>query len=328
MSSSQWTSHESKASRPMLATALKIEKGIKEVARLRAGDSGCELCILDGRKSSATVFAMTACTVLEITDELLCEIMSRREELKDALTPNQKLQSVSERLKVYWNHESLADEAAERINMLRIEAGERRLKVSQHLVSIGVVTVFEKLVNEESKETNQTLAKAGLGLMVGAEKREEKLLEVTDGTVECLKAMIDATRFDEEWHGHRYNFATVLLSARLLVLNDKNKRKFAQNAMIPFVLSLLKDDDEDVVRLATAILLELSFAMRARWLVRPVLTIWRNYVGDENQGRDALSHQPPMTDMVDLAAPTYTVKARATAFARAVLLPPGVRGSW
>lgn len=32
-----------------------------------------------------------------------------------------QLQSVSERLKVYWNHESLADEAAERINMLRIE---------------------------------------------------------------------------------------------------------------------------------------------------------------------------------------------------------------
>jgi len=33
----------------------------------------------------------------------------------------------------------------------------------------------------------------------------------------------------------------------------------------------VQDDDEDVVRLATAILLELSFAMRARWLVRPVL---------------------------------------------------------
>ena len=32
----------------------------------------------------------------------------------------------------------------------------------------------------------------------------------------------------------------VLLSSRLLVLNDKNKRKFAQNGMIPFVLSLLK----------------------------------------------------------------------------------------
>jgi hypothetical protein len=40
-------------------------------------------------------FGLTAkvlgCKVLEITDELLCDVMSRREELKDALTPNQKV---------------------------------------------------------------------------------------------------------------------------------------------------------------------------------------------------------------------------------------------
>ena len=35
--------------------------------------------------------------------------------------PLLQMQSAPERLKVYWNHESLADEAAERINMLRIE---------------------------------------------------------------------------------------------------------------------------------------------------------------------------------------------------------------
>lgn len=33
------------------------------------------------------------------------------------------------------------------VTMMTWQAGERRLKVSQHLVSIGVVTVFEKLVN-------------------------------------------------------------------------------------------------------------------------------------------------------------------------------------
>jgi hypothetical protein len=40
-------------------------------------------------------------------------------------------------------------------------------------------------------------------------------------------------------YGHRYHLEILMLAVRLLVLNDKNKRKFVSNGMIPIVIDYL-----------------------------------------------------------------------------------------
>jgi hypothetical protein len=119
------------------------------------------------------------------------------------------------------------------------------------------------------------------------------------------------SRHGEDFYGHYYECEKVLLAMRLLAMNDTNKRKFVQNAIIPFVLSILQESSEEVLRLATAILLELSFGMQARWLLRPILGIWNKYVQGAKAERTILAIPPPLTDAVDIAAPTHLVQVRA-----------------
>ena len=46
-------------------------------------------------------------------------------------------------------------------------------------------------------------------------------------------------------------------------------------ARVQWILRLLKKvEDEGLARLAVSILLCLSFALRARWLLRPIMSIW------------------------------------------------------
>lgn len=66
----------------------------------------------------------------------------------------------------------------------------------------------------------------------------------------------------------------------------------------------------DVVRSATAVLLDLSFGMRARWLLRPIMVIWCRHVQGEKKERELWSRVPPPTDTVDFAAPTHVIRVQ------------------
>lgn len=55
--------------------------------------------------------------------------------------------------------------------------------------------------------------------------------------------------------------------------------------MIPFILEFLSFPNKDVVRSSTACLLDLSFGMRARWLLRPILKIWYKFVEQAKEDR-------------------------------------------
>lgn len=48
--------------------------------------------------------------------------------------------------------------------------------------------------------------------------------------------------------------------------------------------------------------------MQARWLLRPILGIWNKYVKGAQVERDILAIPPPLTDAVDIAAPTHLVQ--------------------
>jgi hypothetical protein len=133
---------------------------------------------------------------------------------------------------------------------------------------------------------------------------------VQEDVIDQLKGIIECSRHGEDYYGHYYKCEKVMLCMRLLAMNDFNKRKFVQNSVIPFVLDFLKEEDLEIVRLATAILLELSFGMQARWLLRPILGVWNKYVKSAKVERDILAIPPPLTDAVDIAAPTHLVQVR------------------
>jgi ankyrin repeat protein len=93
--------------------------------------------------------------------------------------------------------------------------------------------------------------------------------------------------------------------------------------------------DSAVVHLATSIILSLSFALRARWLLRPIMLIWLKYVifvcllftmpvdlaldhgfdlriffryiKDEVRRRESSLNAPASTNIVDLAPPYHVV---------------------
>lgn len=50
--------------------------------------------------------------------------------------------------------------------------------------------------------------------------------------------------------------------------------------------------------------------MQARWLLRPIMGIWNKYVKGAKVERDILAIPPPLTDAVDIAAPTHLVQVR------------------
>lgn len=188
---------------------------------------------------------------------------------------------------------------------------ERRAKIQRHLLAIGAVEVFERSVKEETKLLTKVMFQIGLTLLIGGpEKKESPLLVVDEDIIEQIKCIIQCSRDGEEFYGHYYDCSKVLLCMRLLAMNDANKRKFVQCAIIPFVLDLLKDSDLEIVRLAVAILLELSFGMQARWLLRPILGIWNKYVRSAKEEREIAAIPPPLTDTIDIAAPTHLVQVR------------------
>ena len=63
--------------------------------------------------------------------------------------------------------------------------------------------------------------------------------------VKELKSIIEHSRDGQDFFGHTYKCEIVLLCMRLLAMNDANKRKFVQSAMIllTFVLIILKIED-------------------------------------------------------------------------------------
>jgi len=332
-------------------------KDTKEVARLRPGDSANELCVMEGRKSSATLVCMSEeAVVMDITPIQLASVLLEREELKDAVSAGESIMlSDLEKVRRIWKHPSLSDDVAEKSNLFRIESSERKAKVQRHLLAIGALEVFERNVSQETKLLTKTMFQIGLTLLIGgAENKDSPLLRVDEDVIEQLKSIVEHSRDGEDFFGHTYKCEMVLLCMRLLAMNDVNKRKFVQTAMIPFVLDLLKEDNPEIVRLATvcaclhiwsssplclacsplavflernvdfsrmlmwanrkarhtiqAILLELSFGMQARWLLRPILGIWNKYVKGAQVERAILAIPPPLTDAVDIAAPTHLVQ--------------------
>jgi hypothetical protein len=103
------------------------------------------------------------------------------------------------------------------------------------------------------------------------------------------------------------------------------------------LLHLVKDStDSAVVRLATSIILSLSFALRARWLLRPIMLIWLKcvtfvclhftlwsmvlikcifvrYIKDDIRRRESSLNPSASTNIVDLAPPYCVVEAHTEA---------------
>ena len=112
---------------------------------------------------------------------------------------------------------------------------ERRAKIQRHLLAIGAVEVFERSVKEETKLLTKVMFQIGLTLLIGGpEKKESPLLVVDEDIIEQIKCIIQCSRDGEEFYGHYYDCSKVLLCMRLLAMNDANKRKFVQCAIIPF----------------------------------------------------------------------------------------------
>jgi hypothetical protein len=214
-----------------------------------------------------------------------------------------------------WASPTLRDEASEQQAFFRIERSHRRLQTHGLLLQLGVLRVLESfVVGDERGSVNKTLAKTGMALLVGGiEQKENKTLEVDDAVIRNLCECIDATSLNEDWHGHRYNVETMLLGARLLAVNDKNKRRFVQNSVIPFMLSLIKEPNvaQSVAQLSTAVLLDLSYGMRVRQLLHPVLLVWHQFVKLELKEKERFSLAPPSNHTVDFAAPTHVVNVKA-----------------
>ena len=235
---------------------FRAGKDTKEVARLRPGDSANELSVMEGRQSSATLVCMSdEAVVMDITPTQLAGVLLEREELKDAVSAGESIMlSDLEKIRRVWKHPALSDDVAEKSNLFRIESSERKAKVQRHLLSIGALEVFERNVSQETKLLTKTMFQIGLTLLIGgAENKDNPLLQVDEDIIEQLKSIVEHSRDGEDFFGHTYKCEIVLLCMRLLAMNDVNKRKFVQTAMIPFVLDLLKEDDPETVRLATVV---------------------------------------------------------------------------
>jgi len=293
---------------------FRAGKDTKEVSRLRPGDSANELCVMEGRRSLATLVGMTdESVIMDIKAKQLAEVLLARPEFKDAISSGEMvMMSDIEKVRRVWKHPAMSDEAAEKSNLFRIESSERKAKVQRHLLAIGAQEVFEQNVEQETRILQKTMFQIGLTLLIGGpENKNNPLFLVGEDVIEQLKGIIDCSRHGEDFYGHVYECDKVLLCMRLLAMNDQNKHKFVQNSVIPFVLDLLKDDDQEIVRLATATLLELSFGMQARWLLRPIMGIWNKYVKSSKVEREIAAIPPPLTDAVDIAAPTHLVQVRS-----------------
>lgn len=301
------------STRKLIYSPMRQGKEMKEVARLKPGDTACELGLLEGKFNIATLVAMENSLLMEVKAEDLVPILLRRPELATVLKPAERISlTPEEQLHRLWTDPSMSDEAAERQAFFRIERSERRMKTQGKLLQLGALQVLESFVGEDRGPVNKFLAKSGLALLIGGiDQKENPLLEVDEDIIRKLQDCIDAASYDEEWHGHRYNLEVMLIGTRLLAGNDKNKRRFVQNFMIPFMLSLLKIPDQGVMQLSTAVLLDLSYGMRVRWLIRPVLTVWYKYVKQEMKLKERFSRPLPSQDTVDFAAPTHIVNVKA-----------------
>mmetsp|Transcript_5359 Transcript_5359/g.13716 ORF Transcript_5359/g.13716 Transcript_5359/m.13716 type:complete len:384 (-) Transcript_5359:196-1347(-) len=257
---------------------------------------------------------MTDIVVMEITAEHLVPLLLRRQELRGALTPGERaMLPWGEQMVKLWQHPSISDEAMERANLSLIEKSQARVRVQQYLLGHGAVAALELLIARETRGVvNALLAKCSLALLIGSvEEKENPMLEVDDDIVFSLKDAMDATAADEDWYGHRYNLEVMMIALRLLCLNDRNKSKLVSGGMIPFMLEFLSQGNKEIARSATAILLDLSFGMRARWLLRPILKIWYKHVEEQKVERDRWLKVPPPTSTVDIAAPAHVVHVQS-----------------
>ncbi|EKX49201.1 hypothetical protein GUITHDRAFT_151641, partial [Guillardia theta CCMP2712] len=98
-----------------------------------------------------------------------------------------------------------------------------------------------------------------------------------------------------------------------LVLIDRNKSAFIRNGMIPFIIHMLHVPEIEVANLATNTLLELSFGIQARWILRPVLLIWHRHVATEKDARRKKSEPKGLTDCIDFAPPFHPVLVESIA---------------
>lgn len=103
---------------------FRAGKDTKEVSRLRPGDSANELCVMEGRRSLATLVGMTdESVIMDIKAKQLAEVLLARPEFKDAISSGEMvMMSDIEKVRRVWKHPAMSDEAAEKSNLFRIES--------------------------------------------------------------------------------------------------------------------------------------------------------------------------------------------------------------
>ena len=103
---------------------FRAGKDTREVSRLRPGDSANELCVMEGRRSLATLVGMTEQSVImDINAKQLADVLLARPEFKDAISSGEMvMMSDIEKVRRVWKHPAMSDEAAEKSNLFRIES--------------------------------------------------------------------------------------------------------------------------------------------------------------------------------------------------------------
>jgi CRP-like cAMP-binding protein len=103
---------------------FRAGKDTREVSRLRPGDSANELCVMEGRRSLATLVGMTEQSVImDIKAKQLADVLLARPEFKDAISSGEMvMMSDIEKVRRVWKHPAMSDEAAEKSNLFRIES--------------------------------------------------------------------------------------------------------------------------------------------------------------------------------------------------------------
>ena len=103
---------------------FRAGKDTREVSRLRPGDSANELCVMEGRRSLATIVGMTEeSVIMDIKAKQLADVLLARPEFKDAISAGEKvMMSDIEKVRRVWKHPAMSDEAAEKSNLFRIES--------------------------------------------------------------------------------------------------------------------------------------------------------------------------------------------------------------
>eukprot|EP00960_Hanusia_phi_P038790 753601-Hanusia_phi.AAC.2 len=184
---------------------------------------------------------------------------------------------------------------------------QQQQQALQYMQELNLDKVLEDLANDEGN-VERTLTLMCLALLVGGpDQRDNSLMRVSDQDLEDLTIILDCCKHGEAWRGHAISFIKSMHATYNLVLIDRNKNAFIRNGMIPFIIQMLHVHEIEVADLATNILLELSYGIQARWILRPVLLIWHKHVATEKDARKKKSEPKGLVDCIDFAPPFHPV---------------------